>query len=201
MILLEIPILETERLRLRPLRRSDYDDYASLKSDPEVQRYLGDSPWDRGRAWRHLAYLIGHWELRGAGTWALEHKVTGDFVGIAGFVEPEGWPGFELAGALARRFWGQGYAVEAGVAALDYGFSVIEKEEIVSLVAPMNQASIRVIERLGFRRDGRIQLHGDDLLTYRMDRESYERNAPDLQASLRGEGGWDQLSCAKISQP
>jgi RimJ/RimL family protein N-acetyltransferase len=49
-----IPTLETERLRLRPFRRSDVDDYAALHADPEVLRYLGErpEPWDRGRSWR-----------------------------------------------------------------------------------------------------------------------------------------------------
>src|SRR3954469_24015219 len=67
--------------------------------------HIGET-WDRGRSWRHLSFLVGHWHLRGAGTWALEHRETGAFLGITGFFEPEGWPGFELAGRLARRWWG-----------------------------------------------------------------------------------------------
>ncbi|HBL31859.1 MAG TPA: GNAT family N-acetyltransferase, partial [Acidobacteria bacterium] len=100
---LEIPTLETERLFLRPLRRADLDEYVALNQDPEVVRYLGAGleVWDRGRAWRHLAFLQGHWQLAGTGMWALELKETGSFVGVVGFSEPEGWPGFELAGKLA----------------------------------------------------------------------------------------------------
>lgn len=90
-------------------RISDIDDYAALNADPEVTRFLG-GPWDRGRAWRHLAFLIGHWRLGRPGMWALEEKETGAFLGAVGFSEPEGWPGFELAGVLGRRFWGRGYA-------------------------------------------------------------------------------------------
>lgn len=172
MITTSIPTLETKRLRLRPLKASDFEDYAALRADPEVQRHISPT-WDRGRAWRHLAFLIGHWELGGAGTWALEHRETGDFVGIGGFVEPEGWPGFELAGALAQRFWRQGYAFEAGKAALDHGFNVFGKDRIISLCPPGHQACIRVIEGLGLRQDGRILLHGDDLLIFSIDRETY----------------------------
>src|SRR5215468_10618156 len=97
---LEIPTLLTERLRLRPFRRSDLDDYAALNADPEVVRHLGGETWDRGRSWRHLAFLIGHWQLGGSGMWALELKETGTFIGMVGFAEPEGWPGFELAWTL-----------------------------------------------------------------------------------------------------
>jgi RimJ/RimL family protein N-acetyltransferase len=107
--------------------------------------------------------------------WAVEHKETGAFLGTAGFAEPEGWPGFELAGALARRFWRQGYASEAGRAALEYAFSVLKKERVISLVAPDNLASIRTVERLGERLEGRIQLFGKEMLCFGIDRESYER--------------------------
>lgn len=172
MITTGIPTLETQRLRLRPLKASDFEDYAALKSDPEVQRFLGPT-WDRGRAWRHLAFLIGHWELGGAGLWALEHRETGDFAGVGGFVEPEGWPGFELAGALARRFWRRGYAFEAGTAILNHGFNVLGKDRIISLAHPDNRPSIRVIESLGLRPDGRVLLFGDDLLIFSIDRETY----------------------------
>src|SRR5262249_35372000 len=108
---IEIPTLETERLLLRPFRSSDLDDYAALKADPEVLRYLvgaGREPWDRGRSSRHLAFMIGHWQIYGIGTWAVEHKESSAFIGIVGFSEPEGGPGLELAWTLARQHWGQG---------------------------------------------------------------------------------------------
>ncbi len=147
----EIPTLETQRLYLRPLRKSDFEDYAALYADPEVLRYLasGPEPWDRGRAWRHMAFVKGHWELTGVGMWAVEHKEAGAFMGLIGFAAPEGWPGFELAWILARRWWGNGYASEGVRAALAYAFTVLKKDCIISLIHPENQASIRVAERLG----------------------------------------------------
>jgi RimJ/RimL family protein N-acetyltransferase len=173
--ILGIPSLETERLLLRPFRRTDIDDYAALNADPEVLRYFGSNaePWDRGRSWRHLAFLIGHWELGDAGMWAVEHRETGAFVGMAGFAAPEGWPGFELAGALARRWWGQGYATEGGRAALAYAFNVLAKDHVISLIAPENQASIRVAERIGERPEGRIQHLGREMLCFGLDRDTY----------------------------
>ncbi len=72
---LEIPTLVTERLRLRAFRRSDLADYAAMRADPEVMRYLvggGREPWDLGRSWRHMAFLVGHWYLGGAGMWVVE---------------------------------------------------------------------------------------------------------------------------------
>lgn len=169
-----IPTLETERLRLRAFRRGDIDDYAALHADPEVMRYIGET-WDRGRSWRHLAYQIGCWPLGGAGMWALERKETGTFVGIVGFSEPEGWPGFELAGKLVQRWWGYGYATEAARAALAYAFTVLEKNRVISLVRPENRASIRLVERLGESLQGRTEMGGTKYLVYGIDRERYDR--------------------------
>jgi RimJ/RimL family protein N-acetyltransferase len=176
-----IPTLEAQRLRLRPLRQSDFEDYAALYADPEVLRYLasGPEPWDRGRAWRHLAFVRGHWELTGAGMWAVEHKETGAFLGVTGFAAPEGWPGFELAWTLARRWWGNGYATEGARAALAHAFTVLKKDRVISLIHPENRASIRVAERIGERLQGRILHLGREMLCYGLDRvERAEAGTP-----------------------
>jgi RimJ/RimL family protein N-acetyltransferase len=173
----EIPTLETGRLRLRPLRATDIDDYAALYSDRAVLRYLGGGPepWDRGRAWRHLAFVMGHWQLRGAGMWAVEHKERGAFLGMTGFAAPDGWPGFELAWTLAPRWWGNGYATEAAGEALAHAFSTLRMERVISLIHPENRASIRVAERIGERPRGRMDHLGREMLCYGLDREAYIR--------------------------
>lgn len=173
-----IPILETEHLLLRPLRLSDLDDYATLYGDPEVVRYLtgsGGEPWDRGRAFRHLAFLVGHWHLMGVGMWAVEQKETAAFLGVIGFAAPEGWPGFELAWTLSPRFWGHGYATEGARAALHHAFTVLGKQHVISLIHPENEASIRVAERIGERLEGRIAHLGREMLRYGVDWETYAR--------------------------
>jgi RimJ/RimL family protein N-acetyltransferase len=174
---LDIPTLETKRLKLRPFRRSDIDDYAALNADPEVQRYIGGVVWDRGRSWRHLAFLIGHWHLGGAGTWAVEGRATGELAGKIGFSCPDGWPGFELAWMLARRYWGRGYATEGARAALGFAFEDLCQEHVISLIRPINGASIRVAERLGERLEGTSVVAGVEYLTYGIDRSSHTARA------------------------
>jgi len=167
----DIPVLETERLRLRAFRLGDFEGYAAMCGDPEVARYL-TTRFDREQAWRHLAFLIGHWVLRGFGMWAVEEKATGAFVGRIGFAEPEGWPGFELAWTLARPFWGRGYATEGARAALAHAFTVLKKDRVVSLIHPENQASLRLAERLGERLEGRVEILGREHLVYGLERSS-----------------------------
>ena len=61
-----IPRLETARLLLREWQEGDFDAYARLCADPEVMRYLGGHTFSVLEAWRHMAYLVGHWALRGS---------------------------------------------------------------------------------------------------------------------------------------
>ena len=87
-----------------------------------ADKVLGGKTFDRLETWRHMAFMVGHWQLRGYGPWAVEEKASGELVGRVGFLNPEGWPAFELGWTLARKFWGRGYATEAARRALDYGF-------------------------------------------------------------------------------
>lgn len=181
----QIPTLVTERLLLRAFRGSDLDDYAAVYADPEVLRYLvgGGEPWDRGRSWRHMAFVVGHWHLGGTGVWAVEHRETGAFLGMIGFSEPEGWPGFELCWILARRWWGNGYATEGARAALAHAFTTLGKDRVISLIHPENRASIRVAERIGETLQGRLPHFGREMLRYGMDRDGYAASTRSLECT------------------
>ncbi|HEV7505691.1 MAG TPA: GNAT family N-acetyltransferase [Thermoanaerobaculia bacterium] len=187
--MIDIPILVTDRLRLRAFRKTDIDDYAAMNADPEVARYLlGGVPWDRDRTWRHLAFTLGHWPLAGSGMWAVEQKETGTFVGMIGFAEPAGWEGFELAWKLVSRWWGNGYATEGAGAALAYAFTVWKKDRVISLIHPENTASIRVAERLGESLQGRTELMGEERLVYGIDREGYAARVRQDLGAIGGAG-------------
>jgi RimJ/RimL family protein N-acetyltransferase len=162
-----IPTLETPRLRLRAFRNEDLDAYAAACADAEVMRFLGaGTTLDRGEAWRSMAGFLGHWHLRGFGMWALEEKASGEFVGRSGFLQPEGWPGFELGWTLARPHWGKGYATEAARRALDFAFADMQRDRVISLIRPANLRSIAVAERLGEARVGEVELLGSTALVY-----------------------------------
>lgn len=163
-----IPELTTTRLRLREFSDSDIDAYAAMMADPMVTRYLGDGqPLDRAEAWRQMALFLGHWRLRGFGMWAVEERATGTLVGRIGCLEPEGWPGFELAYTVARSFWGRGYASEGAQAALAFAWNTLGRNRVISLIRPENKASIRVAERLGAVAEGEVEFFGAPTLVYR----------------------------------
>jgi RimJ/RimL family protein N-acetyltransferase len=143
-----IPRLETERLVLREWRAADFDVLAAFYADEEVMKFLG-GVMEPNDAWRALAVLIGHWQLRGYGVWAVERKTDGALVGRVGMIHPHGWPGLEVGWTLGRPYWGQGYAVEAAAAALRYAFLTQPVARIISCIDPDNTPSQAVALRLG----------------------------------------------------
>jgi len=166
--------LETERLTLRMFRDNDLDSYEKICADPEVIRYLGEGKTcTRAEAWRHMAFFAGHWQLRGYGHWAVEEKVSGNLIGRVGFLNPEGWPGFEIGWTLGREHWGKGYATEGARRALQYVFTELGREHVISLIHPDNHASIHVAERLGEKLEGRTQLFDHEVLIYGIDRADW----------------------------
>ena len=164
---MEVPRLQTERLLLREWREDDLDAYAETYADPEVMRFLG-GPVARDQVWRHIALLIGHWELRGYGQWVLERREDGRFAGRAGLWRPEGWPGLEVGWTLRRDAWGAGYATEAARAAIDWAREALGARELISVIDPANAASERVARRLGMTPDAPSELLGKPVVIWRL---------------------------------
>ncbi|MDJ0657603.1 MAG: GNAT family N-acetyltransferase [Xanthomonadales bacterium] len=185
------PILDTPRLRLRQFRESDFEAYAELCADPEVMKYLGSEPWNRTDSWRHLAAMLGHWQLRGFGLYAVEVRETGQFAGRVGFIQPEGWPGFEVGWTLARPMWGNGYATEAARACLEHALGPMQQQRVISLIHPDNHASRKVAERIGETLSGHTELPGVDVPV-----QVYAASATAPSPSTQD----DLPSCATIEQ-
>ncbi len=80
-----IPILESERLRLRGHRLEDYRHCAALWGDPEVTRFIGGRPLSGEEVWARVLRYAGHWVWMGYGYWVVEEKFTGKFVGEVGY--------------------------------------------------------------------------------------------------------------------
>ncbi|HEX8618409.1 MAG TPA: GNAT family N-acetyltransferase [Thermoanaerobaculia bacterium] len=161
------PTLTTERLHIRMLRESDYEQYAAIHMDPDVTRFTARTHFDRLDAWRHLAMILGHWQLRGFGMWGVFERETDRLAGRVGFYQPETWPDFELGWTIGKEFWGKGYAPEAARACLDYAFGEMKRTRVISIIDPLNVASIRVAEKIGQRlTDETFETGGHRLLVY-----------------------------------
>jgi RimJ/RimL family protein N-acetyltransferase len=158
-----VPTLTTDRLTLRGWRDDDLDAYAAITADPEVMRFMG-GPLDRADTWRQMAFIAGHWALRGYGLWVVERD--GELIGRIGLLNPEGWPGLEVGWLLSRGAWGHGYATEAARAAMEHAWRELGAQELISLIAPDNTASRRVAQRLGMRATRDYDLRGQPVVIH-----------------------------------
>jgi len=126
---------------------SDVDDYLSLHADPDVARFLG--AMDRRLAITRLEADARLWRERRHGLFKVTHREDGHFLGRVGL---RYWPQFdetEVGWTLQRDEWGRGFATEAAIACADWGFRMLPAPYLTSCIAPDNERSIAVAERLG----------------------------------------------------
>ncbi|MFE7541705.1 GNAT family N-acetyltransferase [Streptomyces platensis] len=170
----------TKRLRLRMWRDADLDPLAALDGDTEVMRYIGDgAPLTRDQVAGSLARLRKGWQERGFGRFAVDVQGTGEFAGWVGLSVPdflpEALPAVEIGWRLRREHWGHGYAPEAAREVLAFGFEDVGLQEIISIADVRNQASLRVMTKLGMRLKRRttVPRSGRPVQITRITREEY----------------------------
>ncbi|MBW4614529.1 MAG: GNAT family N-acetyltransferase [Desmonostoc vinosum HA7617-LM4] len=170
-------LFETERLIIRNwIPEHDAEQTFEIYSDPKVTYFLGNgSPVATIESQRQR--LIDNLERsrrrnNGTGSWAMVEKATNTIVGtilLKQLPDKDGLPtqDYEVGWHLRHASWGQGYATEAGVGMLNYGFNVLKLPIIYAVVRPENHASIRVTQRLGMKLIGHTkQYYGIDLLLF-----------------------------------
>lgn len=170
--------LETPRLRLRPWREDDLAALERLNGDPRFTRFLnaGGAVYPPGWTADKLARMRAEWEVQGWGSWAVEERTTGGFVGRVGFQFHRFWPDDpELGWGVDPDVWGRGYATEAARAALAHAFGTLGFERVVSILHPKNTPSIRVAEKIGESPYATVRWDdgGLDLLVYAIERDEW----------------------------
>jgi RimJ/RimL family protein N-acetyltransferase len=151
------PVIETQRLLLRPPQAVDFDRYAGLLADEHACRFIGGSA-SRAAAWRKFLQMPGAWAVQGFAMFSVIEKASGLWLGQTGPWRPEGWPGNEVGWSFHPDAWGRGYATEAASAAIDWAFAELGWDEVIHCIAPDNTPSQRVAQRLGSRNLGAVQL-------------------------------------------
>ena len=160
------PVIETERLRLRPHVPADLSACAAMWADPAVTRFIGGHPFSREEVWARILRYAGHWQWMNYGFWAIEEKSSGLFAGEAGFadfqrqIEPslEGVP--EIGWVLAPHAHGKGYSTEVVRAVVAWGDVHFGAIRTACIIHPGNTISIRVAEKCGYQEVCRTTYHG-----------------------------------------
>jgi RimJ/RimL family protein N-acetyltransferase len=160
-----IPTLETRRLRLRPLASSDEADLIALDRDPEVMRYVGSpagvkSPAETAERARLRIRETQRGDYEPLGFWRIEGRGDRAFHGVGALIQMPESDDVEVAYRLARSAWGQGIATEAAGALVAHALGPLALPRVVAVTYPENQASQRVLDKLGFERRGLREYKG-----------------------------------------
>lgn len=159
MPLLEQPLLATPRLRLREVRSEDAADLYAVHSDPQVMRYWSYPAWtEMAQAQAKVADIARQRAQEPVLVWAVANRADDRLIGsIALFALNQAQGRAEIGYSLASAWHGRGLASEAVAAALGHAFDGLGLRRIEADIDPRNQASRRLVERLGFREEGLLR--------------------------------------------
>jgi len=171
-LVVEVPVLETQRLKLRGHHLDDFVNVAAMWADPNVTKQIRDQPFTNEETWTRLLRYVGHWVLLGFGYWVVEDKQTGEFLGEVGFADYkrdlrpslEGVP--EIGWVLSAEAHGKGYGTEAVHAAVAWGDAHFGSNTTACIIDPGNAASIRVAEKCGYQEFQKTTYHGQPILVF-----------------------------------
>lgn len=155
----KLPVLETERLRLRHPRKEDVDELFVVFSDPAAMCYWSHEPWtDLEVAQKYLADINSGFEERTLFQWAITFAEEDRLIGTVTLLN---WDKtnrhVEVGFMLSRKRWGKGLATEAVRAVLHFAFEHMNVHRVEAELDPRNEASARLLERLGFKYEGLLR--------------------------------------------
>ncbi|MFC5471253.1 GNAT family N-acetyltransferase [Cohnella suwonensis] len=153
------PVLETDRVILRPITYSDLDDVSSYCTVPEVSQY---TVWDVHKSIEDtkafIDFVMNRYESQKVGPWGIEYKETRRIIGSCSFVS---WDNknrkAELGYVLSNRYWNQGIMTEVIKRILEFGFRKLELVRIEARCLPDNLGSSKVMEKTGMKYEGLLR--------------------------------------------
>lgn len=166
--------IETERLLLRELLLSDADGMFELDSNPNVHLFLGNNPVKKlEESIKYIHFAQKQYKDFGIGRWAVILKETNEFLGWSGikFITDEinGHKNFyEIGYRFIEKYWGKGYATEAGKAFVDYAFNEMKVNALYAYADAGNENSRKILEKLGLQYINSFEYEGETEVWYEM---------------------------------
>lgn len=164
-LVVDIPVIETDRLILRAFQEDDVQHVADFFASERSNAVGG--PQSPENCWRIVASWLGHWVMRGYGVWAIHHKKDDRAIGMTGIVNRLGWHEPELGWHIYGGYEGAGYAYEAAFAARLCAAERFGLNRVISYIAPDNQRSQTLAKRLGAAFEREDELLGKPVHIYR----------------------------------
>ncbi len=142
-------VFTTERLALREFSLNDAKGFFEMNADPEVIQFTGDRAFVDIEETGQFIQAYDQYEKHGYGRWSIYLKGTEEYLGFCGLRYSTEKQETDIGFRLIRKYWNKGFATEAAIACLEAGFQKFGLDKIVGRARADNQASIRVLEKLG----------------------------------------------------
>lgn len=176
---------ETERLGFRQWKEEDKIPFAKMNANTKVMKYFPNI-LSREQSDEFVDKITNHFIEHGYGLWAVEIKITQEFIGFIGFYnatfESYFTPCVEIGWRLDYKYWNKGYATEGAKACLKYGFNIIGLNDIYSFTSQLNEPSINVMKKIGLIEQGAFnhpKVEKDNPLKshvlYKIDKARYDK--------------------------
>lgn len=145
-----MPLIETQRLILKPYTVDDAADMSALHQDPVVMDTMQNSrTLDTAAAAATFAHYLAGWETHGTSLFAARLRADGQYIGECGFWHRPDKPGLSMRYLLRQAFWGQGYGREMSDAVTDWLFTETVEASFWAVTQARNKASVAILRRLG----------------------------------------------------
>jgi len=168
-------IFETKRLLVRRFTEHDKDHFFSLNGNEEVMRYIRPVK-TREECDEFLLQVIAYSETEKLfGRWAVEDKLSKEFVGSFAIIPVEGKDQMQLGYSLLPEHWGKGYATELTIAGLHYVFTKTQINPVYAYTEERNTSSQKVLLKAGLRPNGSYIEGGKKVEGFVLEKEEYLR--------------------------
>lgn len=177
--------IETDRLILREMVQGDIEEMYRLDTNKQVHKFLGEGWMNKNieDAKKNVESIITQYKERGIGRWAAIEKESGKFIGWSGLKLNTEYAlnnivnFYDIGYRLHPEFWGKGYATESSLAALEFGFNVLNLERINGITHIENEASHRILLKIGLSLDYEFYEEKEDLTLrwYHLDKIDYDK--------------------------
>ncbi|GIO27279.1 GNAT family N-acetyltransferase [Ornithinibacillus bavariensis] len=179
----DFPVIETKRLVLRQITKEDANDILRYLSDEEVMKYYGLNPFKSiNDALDEISWYQSIQNNKTGMRWGITLKEQGAVIGSCGFHNGVSQHfRTEIGFELSKDHWGKGIAFEAVEAIISHGYQHMNFQRIEALIEPPNQASQKLVEKLGFVREGLLRSYEftdgkfDDLYVYSLLKQDFDR--------------------------
>ena len=174
--------LETKRLIIREIRETDLEGMYKLDSNSKVHKYLGNNPIKtKEEAKNAIQFIREQYKERGIGRFAVIEKKSGEFIGWSGFKlnkgKKEALNGFDNFIDIGYRFipkyWKKGYALEAAIACLDFGFKTLKYDIIYGAADLENIGSNKILQKIGLKFVNEFEYESVKVNWYQLKKENY----------------------------